>query len=95
MMKRFSTVRDTQRRSQSYMEKRRGRWEIEVTRSRGGGVKRRESSPASNQFPICSPQSETQRGSWSSIEKRKREEGDRGDQEERRGSQKERDQSSQ
>ena len=34
MMKRFSTVRDTQRGSQSYMEKRRRRREIEVTRSR-------------------------------------------------------------
>ena len=30
-MKSFSTVRDTQRGSQSYMEKRRGRKEIEVT----------------------------------------------------------------
>ena len=30
-MKNFSTVRDTQRGSQSYMEKRRGRREIEVT----------------------------------------------------------------
>ena len=33
-MKRFSTVRDSQRGSQSYMEKRRGRREIEVTRMR-------------------------------------------------------------
>ena len=32
MMKGFSTVRDTQRGSQSYMEQRRGRREIEVTR---------------------------------------------------------------
>ena len=31
MMKSFSTVRDTQRGTQSYMEKRRGRKEIEVT----------------------------------------------------------------
>ena len=31
-MKRFSTVRDTQRVSQSYMEKRGGKREIEVTR---------------------------------------------------------------
>ena len=30
----FSTVRDTQRGSQSYVEKRRGRREIEVTRMR-------------------------------------------------------------
>jgi len=34
MMKRFSTVRDTQRGSQNYMEKRRGRREIEVIRRR-------------------------------------------------------------
>ena len=33
-MKSFSTVRDTQIGSQSYMEKRRGRREIEVTRMR-------------------------------------------------------------
>ena len=33
-MKSFSTVRDTQRGSQSYMEKRRGRRELEVTRMR-------------------------------------------------------------
>ena len=54
MVKRFSTVRDTQRSSQSYMEKRRGRREIEVTRRRGG-VKRGETNLASNQFPKCSP----------------------------------------
>ena len=53
MVKQFSTVRDTQRGSQSYMEKRRGRREM------------------------------------------KREEGDRGDQEEKGGRQKGRDQSSQ
>ena len=41
MVKRFSTVRDTQRGSQSYMEKRRGRTEIELTRRRGG-IKTRE-----------------------------------------------------
>ena len=56
MVKRFSTVGDTQRGSQSYMEKRRGRREIEVTRRRRGGVKRGEASQASNQFPKCSPQ---------------------------------------
>ena len=56
MVKRFSTVRDTQRGSQSYMEKRRGRREIEVTRRRRGGVKRRETDLTSNQFPKCSPQ---------------------------------------
>ena len=41
MEKRFSTVRDTQRGSQSYMEKRRGRREeIEVTWGRKRRVKR-------------------------------------------------------
>ena len=56
-MKSFSTVRDTQRDSQSYMEKRRGRREIEVTRQRRGGIKRGESKLASNHFLMCSPQS--------------------------------------
>ena len=61
MVKRFSTVRDTQRGSQSYMKKRRGSWEIEVTRRRRGGIKRGESKLASNQVSICSPQSGTLR----------------------------------
>ena len=39
MVKRFSTMSNTQRGSQSYMEKRRGRKEIEVTRRRRGGSK--------------------------------------------------------
>ena len=56
-MKSFSAVRDTQRGSQSYMEKRRERREIEVTKRRRGGIKRCESKPASNHFPMCSPQS--------------------------------------
>jgi len=51
MVKRFSTVRNTQRGSLSYMEKRRGRRKIEVTRRRRG-VKRGESNLASNQFPM-------------------------------------------
>ena len=42
MIKSFSTVRDTQRGSLSYMEKRRGRREIEVARRRGGNQKGRE-----------------------------------------------------
>jgi len=54
MLKKLSTVQDTKRGSQSYMEKRRGRREIEVTRKRRGGIKRGESNLASNQFPICS-----------------------------------------
>ena len=39
VVKRFSTVRDTQRGSQSYIEKRRGRRGIEVTMRRRGRVK--------------------------------------------------------
>ena len=57
MVKQFSSARDTQRGSQSYMEKRRGRREIEVTRRRRGGLKRGESKLASNHFPMCCPQS--------------------------------------
>ena len=60
MMKSFSTVRDTRRGSQSYMEKRIGKREIEVTRRRGG-IKRGDSKLVSNHFPMCSPQSESLR----------------------------------
>ena len=38
MAKRFSSIRDTQRGSQSYMKKRRGRKEIEMSRRRKGGT---------------------------------------------------------
>ena len=58
-MKSFSTVRDTQRGSQSSMGKRRGRMETEVARRIKGGIKRRETDPASNQFPKCYPQPRT------------------------------------
>ena len=54
-------MRDTQRVSQSYMENRKGRREIEVTRRRRGWVKRRATDLASNQFPKCSPQIEIPR----------------------------------
>ena len=60
-MKSFSTVRDTQRGSRSYTEKRRGRREIEVIRRRRGGVKRGETNLASNQFAKYSPQPRTPR----------------------------------
>ena len=65
-MESFSTLRDAWRVTQeklhgvtqeSYMEKRRGRREIEVTRRIRGGIKRGESKLASNCFPMCSPQS--------------------------------------
>ena len=61
IVKRFSTVRDTHRGSQSYMEKRRRRREIEVTRRRRGAVKGGETNLASNQFPKCSPKPGTPR----------------------------------
>ena len=48
MVKQFSTARDTQRDTQSYTEKRRGRRETEVTRRRRGEVKRGESNQASD-----------------------------------------------
>ena len=70
-MKSFSTVRDTQRGSQSYKETRRRRREIEVTRRRRGEVKIRETDLASNQFPKCSPQPGTHRDSQSWEEKRR------------------------
>ena len=61
MEKRFSTVRDTQKGSLSYMEKRRGWREVEVTRRRRGGIKRGEIDLASNKVPMCSPQPGTPR----------------------------------
>ena len=76
MMKSFSTVRDTRRGTQSYMEKRRGRREIEVTRRRRGGIKRGESKLASNPFPMCSPQSGSLRDVYG-VTRRREEEGRR------------------
>ena len=61
MVKQFSTARDTQTDSHSYIEKRRGRRETEVTRRNRGGVKTGETNLASNQFPKCSPQPRTPR----------------------------------
>ena len=56
MMKSFSPVRDTWRGTQSYIEKRRGRREIEVTSRRRGRVKSRDADLVSDQFSKCSPQ---------------------------------------
>ena len=42
-----------------YREERRGRKKTEVARRIKGGIKRRETDPASNQFPKCSPSSGT------------------------------------
>ena len=66
-----------------------------MTRKRRGGIKRGESKLASNQFPMCSPQSGPLREIRGVIREEKREEGDRGGQEDKRGNQKERDRSSQ
>ena len=66
----LSTVWTPQRGSWIYTEKRRGRKETEVTRRRKGGIKRRETDPASNQFPKCSPPSGTHRDSQSWVKKR-------------------------
>ena len=66
-----SIVWTTQRCSQNYTEKRRGRKETEVARRIKRGIKRRERDPASNQFPKCSPPSGTHRDSQSWVEKRK------------------------
>ena len=56
-MKSFFSVRDAPRGSQSYMEKRSKRREIEVTKRRRRGIKRGESKLAVNHFPMYSPQS--------------------------------------
>ena len=95
MMKSFYTVRDTWRGTQSYMEKRRGKGEIEVTRRKRGGIKRGESKLASNHFPMCSPQSGSLRDVHRVTQRREEEGGDRGSQEDKGGNQKERDRSSQ
>ena len=54
-----------------YTEKKRGRKEIEVAKKIKGGIKRRKTDPASNQFPKCSPPSGTHRDSQSWVEKRR------------------------
>ena len=54
-----STVWTAQRCSRNYTEKRRGKKEAEVAGKIKGGIKRRETDPASNQFPKCSPPSGT------------------------------------
>ena len=77
------------------MEKRKGRKEIEVTRRRRGRIKRGERSLATNQFPMHSPQSGHPERFTELHGEEKREEGDRGDQEEKRGNRKGREQSSQ
>ena len=91
-MKRFSTVRDTQTGSQSYVEKRRRRREIEMTGGEEGEPKgERAIYPVINSLFVLHSLEHSERLTEFHREE-KREEGDRGDQEERRGSQKEREQ---
>ena len=83
----LSRVWTPQRGSENYIQKRRGRKAIEVTRRRGGGVKRRETNLASNQFPKCYPQPRTPKKIQRGREE-KGEGGDRGDVVEKKESQK-------
>ena len=94
-MKSFSTVRDTRKGTQSYMEKERRRREREVARRKRGGIKRGESKLASNHLSMCSPQSGSLREFTELHREEKREEGDRGGQENKSGNQTERERSSQ
>jgi len=84
-MKSFSTMRVTQRGSQRYMEKRRGRRELEVTRMRWGGINRREGGLASNLFLMCTPQLDRSELFTELYREEKKEEGDRGGQEDKNG----------
>ena len=75
----LSTVWIPQRCSQSYTEKRRGRKKTEVTRRIKRGIKRRETDPASIQFPRCSPQPGTHKRFTELGREEKGEGGHRGD----------------
>ena len=75
MVKRFSTVRDTQRGSQSYMKKRRGRKEIEVSRRRKRGIQEKRDRSTQYSVPyVFSVAQNTDRDSQNWIEKRRRRE---------------------
>ena len=76
------------------MEKRKGLREIEVMRIRRG-IKRGESKLASNHFPMCSHSLDPSEMFTKVQREEKREEGDRGGQEDKKGNQKERNRSSQ
>ena len=56
-----------------------GRKETEVVRRIKGGIKRRETDPASNRFPKCSPLSGTHKEIHRVGREEKGEGGDRGD----------------
>ena len=69
MVKSFFTVRDTQRDSQSYMKKRRGRREIKMSRRRTRGAKRREMDLRSCLFQSVLRSPDTHRDSQNWIGK--------------------------
>ena len=81
-------MRDTQRGSQSYMKKKRGRREIEMSRRRKGGLKRRETDLCSSLFPKCSPKPRCPQRFTELDWEEKREGGNRGDLREKTESQK-------
>ena len=78
-------MRVTQRHSQCYMEKRRGRRELEVTRMRWGAISRGESGLASNHFLMCTPQLDRSEMFTELYREEKKEQGDRGGQKDKRG----------
>ena len=66
----LSTVWIPQRCSWCYTEKIRGRKETEVPRRIKGGIKRRDTDLANNQFPKCSPQPRTHKEIQNWVEKK-------------------------
>ena len=75
----------TQRGSQRYMEKRRGRRELEVTQMRSGGINSGESGLASSHFLMCTPQLDHSEMFTELYREEKKEAGDRGGQKDKRG----------
>ena len=69
-MKQLSTATNTQRDSRSYVEYRRRKGDIEMTRKRKGRVKRGESNLASDQILKGSPQPGTLREIHRVIQRR-------------------------
>ena len=73
-MKRFSPTRDTQRDSQSYMKKRRGRREIEMSRRRKGGTRERQIyEVVCSQSVLRSPDTHKDSQNWTGKRKGKEE----------------------
>jgi len=75
----------TQRGLQHYMEKKRVRRELEVTRMRWGGINRAESGLFSNLFLMCTPQLDCSELFTELYREEKKEEGGRGGQEDKWG----------